>query len=155
MAKRGKYDQWLEPSQLERITNWAANGCDNKQLAQNMGIAMSTFCVWRDKYAEISEAIKKGREMCVQHVENAFFRRAMGLCEEVTETKDVEQKMVDGKLVTTHKQIRTTVKKLPPDTAALIFYLKNKAGYRSEPVAEVNIDAVPTIVLGIEPKRHD
>ena len=128
---------------MEKITNWAAHGCDNKQLAQNMGVAMSTFCVWRDKYPEISEAIKNGREMCIQHVENAFFRRAMGLVEEITETKDIEQKMVDGQLVVVHKQVKTTTRKLPPDTSALIFYLKNKAGYRSEPEVEVSVETAP------------
>ena len=142
MAK-GKYQKWLEKAQLEQITNWAAHGCTDAEIAQNIGIRRTTLYDWFIKHPDISDAVKKGREMCIEHVENAFFRRAMGLVEEVTETKDIEQKMVDGQLVTVHKQIRTTVKKLPPDTSALIFYLKNKAGYRSEPEIEVNVETTP------------
>ena len=140
---RGKYQQWLENAQLERITNWAANGCTYAELAQNMGISERTLYAWLDQHPQISQAVKNGREMCVQHVENAFFRRAMGLCEAVTETADEEQREVDGEMVTVFRKVRTTVRKLPPDTAALIFYLKNKAGYRSEPEVEVNVEAMP------------
>ena len=45
MAK-GKYQQWLEPENLLRITNWAANGCTYSELAKNMGIGERTLYDW-------------------------------------------------------------------------------------------------------------
>lgn len=142
----GKHIAWHEPNQLEKVTNWAANGCTDAEMAQNIGISRSTFYAWLGKYQDISDAVKKGREMCVQQVENTFFRRIMGLCEEVTETKEVEQKMVDGELVTVHRVVKTTTKRLAPDMTGLIFYLKNKAGYSSEPDVNVDVDVLPTFI---------
>jgi len=145
MAK-GKHIAWHEAAQLEKLTNWAANGCTDADIAKNVGISRQTYYVWQSKYADIADAIKKGREMCVQQVENTFFRRIMGLCEEVTETKEVEQKMVDGELVTVHRIVKTTTRRLAPDMTGLIFYLKNKAGYQSEPDVEVDVDVLPTFI---------
>ena len=147
MAK-GKHIAWHESAQLEKVTNWAANGCTDAEIANNMGISRKTFYVWVAKYGDIGDAIKKGREMCVQQVENMFFRRIMGLCDEVTETKEVEQRRINGELVTVHKQVRTTTKRLAPDMTGLIFYLKNRAGYRSEPedLERPTGDEVPTFV---------
>lgn len=133
MARTGKYQEWLQPDKLEQITNWAAKGLNNKELAQSMNVVMSTFCLWRDKYPEISEAIKKGRQLSVQCIENKFFQTAFGGVEEITEVieektvidnKGVEHKIVDKKI---------TKRKLPPNVTAQIFYLKNKAGYRDNP----------------------
>ena len=145
MAK-GKHIAWHEESQLEKITNWAANGCTDAEIASNVGISRATFYVWVDKYPDISDAVKKGRAMCLQQVENTFFRRAMGLCEETSRVKEMEQKLVDGKLVTVHQVVKETTRTLAPDTTALLFYLKNKGGYRSEPEAQVSVDVevVPT-----------
>ena len=145
MAK-GKYIAWLERPNLEKLTNWAANGCTDRQLAQNIGVHHSTFYDWCAKHPAISDAIQKGREMALESVENAFFRRAMGLCEETTTVKEMEQKLVDGKLVTVHQVVKETTRRLPPDTTALIFYLKNKASYSSEPETTVNVDVAPTFV---------
>ena len=132
----GKYHRWLEQDGIGKIVNWAAKGCTYAEMSNNMGINEATLYDWVNRFPQIDEAIKTGRAMAVQQVENQFFRLAMGLCEEVTETKDVEQRMVDGELVTVHRQVRTTVKKLPPNAAALIFYLKNHAGYRDVPIPD-------------------
>ena len=142
MAK-GKYAKWLEKSQLDKLVNWAANGCTDKELAYNMGISRETYYKWMGRHADIADAIKKGREMAVESVENAFFMRAVGMCEETTTVKEIEQKLVDGKLATVHQVVRETTRKLPPDTSALIFYLKNKVGYRSEPEVEVSVETAP------------
>ena len=145
MAK-GKYIKWLEKPQLDKLVNWAANGCTDKELAHNMGISRETYYKWMGRHADIADAIKKGREMAVEAVENAFFMRAVGMCEETTTVKEVEQKLVDGKLVTVHQVVKETTRKLPPDTTALIFYLKNKAGYKTEPDTEVNVDVAPVFI---------
>lgn len=149
MAK-GKHIQWHEASKLEEITNWAANGCTDAEIAKNIGISRNTYYRWVASYSDIDDAVKKGREMCVQHVENTFFRRIMGLCEEVTETKEVEQRMVDGELVTVHKVVKTSTRKLAPDMTGLIFYLKNKVGYKSEPDVDVSVDVAPVFIFDEE-----
>lgn len=145
MAK-GKYIKWLEKTQLDKLTNWAANGCTDKELAHNIGISRETYYKWMGRHLDIADAIKKGREMAVEAVENAFFMRAVGKCEETTTVKEVEQKLIDGKLVTVHQVVKETTRRLPPDTTALIFYLKNKVGYKTEPDTEVNVDVAPVFI---------
>ena len=144
----GKHIAWHDEAQLEKITNWAANGYRDADIAKNMGISRSTLYAWLDKYPDISDALKKGRAMCIQQVENTFFRRAMGLCEEVTTTSESEKALIDGELTVVRQYVKKTTRIPAPDTTALLFYLKNKAGYRSEPEQQVNVDVevVPTFV---------
>lgn len=151
-----KYTRWLNAAQLEKITNWAANGCTDEQLAMNMGIRRQTLYEWakNPRCADITDAIQKGKELRLPSMENTFFKRAKG---GMTVTETIEEfrgEVKDGQPWNGTIVKRTVKKELPPDQGSLMFYLKNKGGYRSEPIAEVNVETAPTIVLGIEPKRH-
>lgn len=158
MAK-GKYQQWLEPENLLRITNWAANGCTIAEMAKNMGIGERTLYEWIDKHPQISQAIKEGLAMSCQAIENALFKRAVGYeVEDVDTMQEFKGELRDGKPVNGSITKRETRKRrqVPPDVAAQIFYLKNRASdrYADRRVVE-NADVAPTIVLGIEPRRAD
>ena len=133
MARPGKYNEWLEPEKLEQIKNWAAKGCTNKEIAQNMGITPACLCEWKNRFNEFVEAIKKGRELSVQAIENKFFQTAFGGVEEIIEV--VEEKTVIDHKGNEHKIVdkKTTTRKLPPNVTAQIFYLKNHAGYSDKP----------------------
>lgn len=156
MAK-GKYQQWLEPENLERITNWAANGLTYAEMAKSMGVSEKTLYSWLNTHGEILQAIKKGRAMSCQAVENALFRRATGYDYEDTDvTEEYKGEMRDGK--PTNGQItRREVKHarhVPPDVGAVIFYLKNRMPdrYSDRRVVE-QAQAAPQVILGIEPAR--
>ena len=137
MAK-GKYHKWLEPANLERITNWAMKGCTDEEIAHNMGVRRSTFYDWCNKFAAISDAVKTGKEMSVDCIENMAFKVAMGLAEEETMVK---VRNADGS-----ERAEMRKRKLPPNPSMLMFLLKNRAGYRSEPETTVNVDVAPTFV---------
>lgn len=128
-----KYEEWVTPEGLDQIINWAAKGCNNTELANNMGINRDTLYEWIKKYPDISDAIKKGRKLSVQAIENKFFQTAFGGVEEVTEI--VEEKTIIDNKGNEHKVIdkKTTTRKLPPNVTAQIFYLKNHAGYSDNP----------------------
>ena len=92
---------------------WARNGLTDEQIAEKMGIRSSTFYDWKNKYSEISEALKRGKEVVDTLVENALLKRALGY-----EYKEVTREVgVITKVVTKH---------MPPDTTAQIFWLKNR-----------------------------
>ena len=112
MAK-GKYYKWLEPDNLMLLEAWARNGLTDEQIAENMGISCSTLYDWKNKYSDISESLKRGKEVVDVLVENALFKRALGY-----EYKEVTKE--DG--VTT----KVVTKHMPPDTTAQIFWLKNR-----------------------------
>lgn len=76
MAK-GKYQEWLEPDGLLLLEGWARDGLTDEQIAHNMGIVTSTLYDWKKKYSEISEALKKGKEVVDIEVENALLKSAL------------------------------------------------------------------------------
>lgn len=115
MAK-GKYVDWIEPEGLLKIEGWARDGLVDEQIAQNIGIAASTLYEWKKQYPEISEALKKGKEVVDRQVENSLLKRALGYKYEEIKT----EKTNEGKKVT------VTVKEVVPDTTAQIFWLKNR-----------------------------
>ena len=113
IVAKGKYHKWLEPENLLLLEAWARNGLTDEQIAENMGIRGSTFYDWKNKYSEISEALKKGKEVIDILVENALLKRALGYeYKEITKEGGVQTKEV--------------TKQVPPDTTALIFWLKNR-----------------------------
>lgn len=158
MAK-GKYQEWLQPENLLRITNWAANGLTLAELAKSMGIGERTLYEWIERFPQISQAIKDGLAMSCQAIENALFKRATGyVVEDVDEVEEFKGELRDGKPANgtiTKREVRKT-RNVPPDTGAIVFYLKNRMGerYTDRRVIETP-DAVPTVVLGIEPRRAD
>lgn len=116
MAK-GKYQEWLEPEGLLKLEGWARDGLTDEQIAKNMGVRTSTLYDWKKKYLEISEALKKGKEVVDRQVENALLKRALGYS--YTETT---RELVGTKMVIT----KEVVKEVQPDTTAQIFWLKNR-----------------------------
>lgn len=76
MAK-GKYKEWLDPDNLKLLEGWARDGLTDEDIARNMRIAVSTLYDWKNKYSEISEALKKGKEVVDYQVENAMLKSAL------------------------------------------------------------------------------
>lgn len=68
------------------------------------------------RFPEISEALKKGKEIVDIQVENALLKRALGY----SYTEVMTEESTDG------SKHRETVKFVPPDTTAQIFWLKNR-----------------------------
>lgn len=75
MAK-GKYQKWLKPEGRAVLTNWARMGLTDEQMAHQIGISPATYYVWKNKYPEISEAIKDGKEVVDAIVVNALIKQA-------------------------------------------------------------------------------
>lgn len=112
MAK-GKYREWLSEDGLIKIQGWARDGLIDEQIAHNMGITTKTLYEWKNKYGEISEALKKGKEVIDRQVENALLKRALGYAYDETTYED-------------GVEIKRVTKEVAPDTTAQIFWLKNR-----------------------------
>ena len=76
MAK-GKYEKWLKEDNLLLLEGWARDGLTDEQITKNIGITVSTFYEWKKKYSEISESLKKGKEVVDYEVENALLSSAL------------------------------------------------------------------------------
>ena len=115
---KGKYQEWLTEEGKVRLQGWARDGLSDEQLADKMGICTSTFYAWKNKYPEISEALKEGKDVADRKVENALYKRACGFeFEEVTTERDE----INGKMIT-----KRVTKFYPPDPTSMIFWLKNR-----------------------------
>ena len=119
MAK-GKYQEWLEKDNLIKLEAWARNGLTDEQISSNMGIVTSTLYAWKNRYKEISEALKRGKEVVDIEVENSLLKAAKGYFVDEEKTYISE---VNG-VVTKRKEI--TKKYIAPNTTAQIFWLKNR-----------------------------
>lgn len=110
---------WNNEDGLLRIAGWARDGLTNEQIAENMGIGLSTLYEWQNRYTEFSDALKVSKEIVDRHVENALLKRALGYTyEECT----WEPSRDTGEMILTKK----IEKQVIPDTTAQIFWLKNR-----------------------------
>ena len=116
MAK-GKYEYWLTPEGLLKIEGWARDGLIDEQIAQNIGIRAATLYEWKKRFPEISETLKRGKEVVDRQVENSLLKRALGY-----EYDEVKEKF-EGNVMT---ERTVTRKEVVPDVSAQIFWLKNR-----------------------------
>ena len=116
MAK-GKYQRWLTSEGLTLLEGRARDGLTDDQIAKNCGVSRSTLAQWKISFPDISDALKKGKEIVDYEVENALLKRALGY---ETQEKRMETSMKDG--------IKTVIikKQVPADPTAAIFWLKNR-----------------------------
>ena len=122
-GKRGKYEDWIADDSLLKVQGWARDGLSNEQIAHNMGITFQTLYKWQDKYSELREALKKGKEVVDREVENALLKRAMGY----ETVEEVEEPVEDKETGEVQMRVTKRVKKqVAPDVTAQIFWLKNR-----------------------------
>lgn len=76
MAK-GKYQRWLESDGLLLLEGWARDGLTDEQLAEKMGCGVRTLYDWKERFPQISQALKKGKEVVDYQVENALLVAAL------------------------------------------------------------------------------
>ena len=150
MAK-SKADEWLKEDKLTLLTGWARQGLTNEQIANNMGINVSTLYDYINKFNEISNALKKGKEVVDFEVENALLKRALGYTITINEQK-VDK---DGYVHDLKKDIH-----IPGDTTAQIFWLKNRKTrqWRDKVEVETNkeqLEKVEELLSKIKEEAND
>ena len=74
---KGKFDYWLTEDGLILLKGWARDGLTDEQIAHNMKITKSTLYDWKNKFADISTALKETKEIVDQQVVNALYQKAM------------------------------------------------------------------------------
>lgn len=59
------------------IEGWAKDGLTQQQIANNLGIGLSTLKKYKNKSVAIRTALKKGKEVSDYEVENALYQAAI------------------------------------------------------------------------------
>lgn len=112
-----KINDWLEKDKLILLEGWARDGLTDEQIAKNIGISRASLYEWKKKEVDISDALKKGKEVIDFEVENALLKKALGY----TITLNKQKVTKDGDVVDITEEVH-----VPPDTTAQIFWLKNR-----------------------------
>jgi len=110
-----KYDPERTPVQAEKICRQF--GADDQALAEYFEVDVSTISRWKNEHPEFKEALRRGKDAFdTERVEQALLHRAIGYSH-----PEDDIRVVNGEVV-----ITPTVRHYPPDTAAAIFWLKNR-----------------------------
>lgn len=120
------YHEWMTEEKLTVLTGWARNITET-EIAANIGIAPKTLIEWKKKYPKIRNALREGREVTDIKVENALLKAALGY--ETTEY------MIDA-----NGKKRAVKKQVPPNTTAMIFWLKNRKSHEWRDKREYTVD---------------
>jgi hypothetical protein len=119
---------------LTLVEGWAREGLTDKQIVKNLGIGLTTFYKFKNEHSELSEALKKGKEVIDFEVENALLKRALGYSyKEITKEKVLQRDEKGQPLTNIHgipvyklEVTKEVTKEVAPDTTAQIFWLKNR-----------------------------
>lgn len=123
-----KYEQWLTEDGLTLLAAWARDGLTDEQIAEKCGIVPSTLYEWKNKYSEISESLKKGKEIVDIEVENALLKRALGYTHKI-----IKPFQYQGEVV-----VAEFIEEVAPDVTAQIYWLKNRKPDKWRDKPEVN-----------------
>ncbi len=112
---------WLEEDNLMLLECWTRDGYTFEDIANRIGISITTLKAWRKQYPEIDTALKAGREIVDYKVENALLKSALGY-----KTKEVKVTTImrHGKVVETIRE--TTDKEQAPNVSAAQCWLYNR-----------------------------
>lgn len=153
---RTSWKQWYSPENIELVEGWARDGLSDAQIAENIGINVSTIYDWKRQHPEFLNAFKKGKQVVNVELENALFKKAIGAktttttyrvskvdenvlkarrlrfagkyLEEHPEASKKEALIAATEHVDTHEKIVWSIveNQLPPDVGALMFLMKNR-----------------------------
>lgn len=118
MATRGrkpKYDSYIKPH-LEKIKDWAAAGATEREICDALGVSVSAFNDYKNKYSELSDALRTGRQNVVLNIKAALYKRALGFDYEEKIGRNSEKNGVSTEIYQRYA---------PPDTTAAAMLLRN------------------------------
>lgn len=112
-GRKSLYESHIMPY-LDLVDKWLNEGATEKQVAENLGIAYSTWNVYKTQYQELKTVCEKPRAALVDQLRGALVKKALGF--QYEETKTYIKQENDGQ-ETTYTEIIT--KYSVPDTTAI------------------------------------
>lgn len=105
-----------KPEYVQQAEKLCMLGATDIEIADFFKVEVRTLYRWKGEYEEFCQALKVSKEVADARVERSLFARANGY----------EHDEVDIRVVM-HEVVQTPIRKYyPPDTAAAIFWLKNR-----------------------------
>jgi hypothetical protein len=128
-----KYDETFPV----KVAEYAAKGDTDARIAARLGIALSTFYTYKEQFPEFAEGLLAGRRICYSRVRAMLLKVARGQCRLTTSVYK------NGELC------KTTVRSLPPNLKAIIYFQKHMRVGKVKPPAQTGsgisiLEASPT-----------
>lgn len=140
--KRVKYDPSVHDKRAESL---AEQGLIDVEIARGLGIARSTYYKWMNKFPDLADAVRRGKEQPDAEVARGLFKNCIGY--EYEETKVVAVLDANGKPV--GKQIVTRTKKHRPGlVSAQTRWLRLRQPKEWDPaqaISDLGINRVPAL----------
>jgi hypothetical protein len=106
----------FKPEYSEQAEKLCLLGATDVEMADFLGVVLSTFHKWKHDHPEFSDALKSGKELADERVERSLYHRAIGYSFDA-----VKIMAVKGEIEKVPYR-----EHIPPDTTACIFWLKNR-----------------------------
>lgn len=114
-GRKEKYEEYVKPH-IKDIETWTRSGATEKEICKALGIALSTFSIYKNTYPELSDALRAGRQEVVLNIKAALYKKATGY--DYEERRGIQK---DGET----KTIELYKRHVPPDTTAAAMLLRN------------------------------
>lgn len=134
-----KYETHIKPH-FEDIFYWVSHGKQLKWIANELGVAESTFMLHKKNKSELSELIKKAGQSKPRYIAN---KAELALKDKLQdrETEETHTEMWKDEYGNVTKQhIKKTKKIIPADTTAIIFALKNTDPERWNDMQQIQLN---------------
>lgn len=119
MGRKSKYDEFCAPH-IDEIKKWVGAGATEAEVAQALGIGLTSIYEYKKKYPKFADAFARGREKVVIEIKAALLKKALGF--EYEEAKAVSKKDKGGeKIILVEKYKRYC----PPSETAAGMLLRN------------------------------
>lgn len=115
-AKAGGRPSSYRSEYAEQARKLCRLGAIDKELADFFGVSEQTINAWKTAHPEFLESLKAGKELADAEVADKLFQRATGYSHPA-----VKLFMYQGTVIR-----EEYIEHYPPDTAAAIFWLKNR-----------------------------
>lgn len=113
--KRGPKTKWKD-EYLDVIFDLRLGGASERAIAQSLGIKRETLWAWKKANPKITNVLQEAEEERLNKVEHSLYERAIGY-----EHKETKMFCYKGSIVS-----EDTIKRYPPETAAIQYYLNNR-----------------------------
>lgn len=120
---RGRPPEYNPKHHIPWVRMLARQGMTGVEIAKEMGITERTLYNWAKKDQDFFQSLNEGRESTDSEVENALLKKALGGV--VKETRKTAVRDSNGD-ATGKQRVEIIEREVLPDTAACIFWLKNR-----------------------------
>lgn len=105
-----------KPEYADLAKNFCLLGATDAQLAEFLGVSQTTLSSWKKKNPDFRQALKTGKTAADARVAKSLYQRAIGFTQQ-----EIDIRVIKGEIVQT-----VITKRYASDTAACIFWLKNR-----------------------------